>query len=153
NCVGPIALRDPEAVKRDIANLRTALQGLDPASAFMTAPSPGQIAFNFPDRYYASQSAYLRAAGEALRYEYAAILEAGFKLQIDSPDLAMAGHLWVEGSDFPDFHEHVGLAVDALNAALVGLPPERMRLHVCWGNYLGPHHRDVELRSIVGEIL
>jgi 5-methyltetrahydropteroyltriglutamate--homocysteine methyltransferase len=153
NCEAPITLRDRDAVHRDIANLRAALGDLAPDSAFLTAPSPGQIAFNFPNRYYPSHAAYLAAAGDALRYEYQAILDAGLNLQIDSPDLAMAGHLHVEGSDFPDFREHLGVAIEALNAALAGLSMERVRLHVCWGNYPGPHNRDVELRSIVHEIL
>jgi 5-methyltetrahydropteroyltriglutamate--homocysteine methyltransferase len=149
DCVGPIELRDPEAIQRDIDMLR----GANPGAAFMCAPSPGQVTFNFPNKHYPSHEAYLEAAGEALRHEYQAILDAGFMLQLDAPELAMAAHCAIEGSDIDDFPAHLAQSVEALNHAVRGLPSERMRLHVCWGNYPGTHHLDVELREIVDQVL
>jgi 5-methyltetrahydropteroyltriglutamate--homocysteine methyltransferase len=119
----------------------------------MGAISPGQIAFNYPDHHYGSHEAYLGALAESLSYEYRAITDAGFSLQIDSPDLAMAAHCRSVGSSVGDWHTHLPLAIEALNAALDGIPPEQVRLHVCWGNYAGPHHKDVPLADIIGEVL
>ena len=119
----------------------------------MGAISPGQIAFNYPDHHYGSHEQYLAACGEALSYEYKAITDAGFKLQIDSPDMAMAAHCRSVGSSVGDWHAHLPLAVEALNVALDGIAPEQVRLHVCWGNYAGPHHLDVPLADIIGEVL
>jgi 5-methyltetrahydropteroyltriglutamate--homocysteine methyltransferase len=115
--------------------------------------TPGHVTFNFPNRYYPSHEEYLRVAADALRREYAAIVEAGFNLQLDSPDLAMAGHCFTENSDMPDLQTHIPMAIEALNEATAGLPPEKVRLHVCWGNYLGPHNHDVGLREIIEPIL
>ena len=137
----------------DVDRLKRALGDADPATAFMGAISPGQIAFNYPDQHYGSHETYLGALADALSYEYRAIADAGFSLQIDSPDMAMAAHCRSVGSSVGDWHHHLPLAVDALNAALEGIPPERVRLHVCWGNYAGPHHKDVALDEIVGEAL
>ena len=153
NCVGPVELKDKDAVHRDIEHLRNALDGTDPSSAFMGAVSPGQIAFNYPNQHYGSHEEYLGALAGALSYEYNAIVDAGFNLQIDSPDMAMAAHCRSVGSSVGDWHTHLPLAVEALNAALEGIPPERVRLHVCWGNYGGPHHKDVPLREIIGQVL
>jgi 5-methyltetrahydropteroyltriglutamate--homocysteine methyltransferase len=153
NCVGPVELTDKDAVHRDIERLRRGLDGADPTNAFMGAISPGQIAFNYPDHHYGSHERYLAACGEALSYEYQAIADAGFKLQIDSPDMAMAAHCRSVGSSVGDWHSHLPLAVESLNAALDGIAPEQVRLHVCWGNYGGPHHKDVPLGDIIGEVL
>ena len=153
NCVGPAELEDKAAVHRDVDRLTAALNGGDPSTAFIGAISPGQIAFNYPDQFYGSHETYLAALGDALSYEYKAITDAGFKLQIDSPDLAMAAHCRSVGSGVGDWHRHLPLAVDALNAALEGIPAEQVRLHVCWGNYAGPHHKDVPLAQIIGEVL
>jgi 5-methyltetrahydropteroyltriglutamate--homocysteine methyltransferase len=153
NCVGPVELRDKQAVHQDVDRLKRALGDADPGTAFMGAISPGQIAFNYPDQHYGSHEAYLGALADALSYEYRAIADAGFKLQIDSPDMAMAAHCRSVGSSVGDWHHHLPLAVDALNAALEGIPAQQVRLHVCWGNYAGPHHKDVALDEIVGEAL
>ena len=118
----------------------------------MGAISPGQVAFNFPDHHYGSHEKYLEAIGQALRHEYKAITDAGFNLQIDSPDLAMAAHCRSVGSSIESWDTHLPMAIDALNGALDGIPPEQVRLHVCWGNYAGPHHKDVPLRDIVEEV-
>jgi 5-methyltetrahydropteroyltriglutamate--homocysteine methyltransferase len=153
NCVGPVELSDKEALDKDIDRLKRALKGVDSSDAFMGAISPGQIAFNYPDHYYGSHEAYLGALADALSYEYNAIVDAGFNLQIDSPDMAMAAHCRSVGSSVGDWHTHLPLAVEALNAALDGIPPEKVRLHVCWGNYGGPHHKDVPLKDIIELVL
>lgn len=153
NCVGPVEYTGGEALAADIRRLKDALGDADPSEAFMGAISPGQIAFNYPDQHYGSHEAYLGALADALAQEYRAIADAGFGLQIDSPDLAMAAHCRSVGSSVGDWHTHLPLAIDALNAALDGIPPEQVRLHVCWGNYGGPHHKDVAFRDIVREVL
>jgi 5-methyltetrahydropteroyltriglutamate--homocysteine methyltransferase len=153
NCVGPVELTDRQAVHADISRLGRALNGRDPSTAFMGAVSPGQIAFNYPNQHYPSHEEYLGALADVLSYEYKAITDAGFNLQIDSPDLAMAAHCRSVGSSVGDWHTHVPLAIEALNTALAGIPPEQVRLHLCWGNYGGPHHKDVPLKSIIGEVL
>jgi 5-methyltetrahydropteroyltriglutamate--homocysteine methyltransferase len=153
NCVGPAELKDKDAVVRDVERLKRALGDADPSTAFVGAISPGQIAFNYPDQHYGSHERYLSALADALSHEYRTITEAGLNLQIDSPDMAMAAHCRSVGSSVGDWHKHLPLAVDALNAALDGIPPDRVRLHVCWGNYGGPHHKDVPLSEIIGEAL
>jgi 5-methyltetrahydropteroyltriglutamate--homocysteine methyltransferase len=146
---GPVQLRDPAAVRRDIANLRTALQGVSRVDAFMTAASPGVIDTFMPSTYYASDEEYLQALGNAMRDEYRAIVEAGFILQVDCPDLAMSrtmrfGHLTLD-----EFLDAARMHVRVLNQALQGLPRDRLRLHLCWGNFAGPHTRDVPLSAIL----
>jgi 5-methyltetrahydropteroyltriglutamate--homocysteine methyltransferase len=153
NCTGPVEVKDPDAVHRDIARLKRALGDAPPETAFMGAISPGQVAFNFPDQHYGSHEAYLAALADALRHEYKAITDAGFSLQIDSPDLAMAGHCRSVGSSIQSWDTHLPMAIEALNAALDGIPEEQVRLHVCWGNYAGPHHKDVPLRNIIEPVL
>jgi 5-methyltetrahydropteroyltriglutamate--homocysteine methyltransferase len=153
NCVGPVVLEDKQAVLDDVERLRRAIGDADPSTAFMGAVSPGQIAFNYPNQHYSSHEEYLGALAEALSFEYRAITDAGFNLQIDSPDLAMAAHCRSVGSSVGDWHTHLPLAIEALNAAISGIPPEQVRLHVCWGNYAGPHHKDVPLADILGEVL
>jgi 5-methyltetrahydropteroyltriglutamate--homocysteine methyltransferase len=153
NCVDEVTVKDPDAVHRDVDRLKRSLGDTPPEQAFMGAISPGQIAFNFPDHHYGSHEKYLAAVGEALRHEYKAITDAGFSLQIDSPDLAMAGHCRSVGSSIQSWDTHLPMAIDALNAALDGIPPEQIRLHVCWGNYAGPHHKDVPLRDIIDPVL
>jgi 5-methyltetrahydropteroyltriglutamate--homocysteine methyltransferase len=152
HCESPIELKDPEPVKRDIANFAAALDGTPREMAFLNAPSPGQITFNNPNAYYPTHEKYLHAAAEALRYEYKAIVDAGFNLQIDSPDLAMVGH-YQFGDGVGEHMPHVRAAIEALNHAIDGLPPERIRLHLCWGNYIGAHNHDVPLRDIIGPVL
>jgi 5-methyltetrahydropteroyltriglutamate--homocysteine methyltransferase len=153
NCVGPVAYTGAQALDADIRRLGDALDGAERSQAFMTAVSPGQIAFNYPDHHYGTHESYLGALADALAQEYRAITAAGFGLQIDSPDLAMAAHCRSVGSSVGDWHTHLPLAIDALNAALDGIPPEQVRLHVCWGDYGGPHHKDVAFTDIVREVL
>lgn len=153
NCVGAVAPKDPDAVHVEVARLKNALDGAPSSSAFIGAISPGQIAFNYPNQYYGSHEEYLGALADALSGDYKAITDAGFNLQIDSPDLAMAAHCRSVGSSVESWQTHLPLAIEALNAALDGIPPEQVRLHVCWGNYAGPHHKDVPLKEIIGEVL
>ncbi len=152
-CVGPVELADKEAVNRDIARFKAALGDTDPSGAFMGTISPGQIAFNYPDQHYGSHEKYLAACADALAHEYRAIVDAGFNLQIDSPDMAMAAHARSVGSSVGDWHHHLPLAVEALNGALDGIPADRVRFHVCWGNTGTPHHLDVPLADIIDHVL
>ncbi len=153
SCVAPIEISDREAIHADIARFKTALGDVPTSRAFLGAATPGQIAFNFPNRFYKSHEDYLLALADALRYEYRAVTDAGFNLQLDSPDLAMASHVHTEGSDIIDPSSHLAAAIEALNHALHGIPPKQLRLHLCWGNYGGPHHRDVPLEAIFGSVL
>jgi 5-methyltetrahydropteroyltriglutamate--homocysteine methyltransferase len=150
---GPIEPRDPTFVQREIEDFKAALGDVDPDDAFLPAVSPGHVAFNFPNKHYPSHRAYLEAAAEALAPEYRAIVDAGFNVQIDSPDAAMAFHCRVEGSDLADPREHLAAGIDVLRGALRGIPAEKVRYHVCWGNVTSPHHRDVELKEIADLVL
>ncbi len=154
-CVeGPLELKDPDAVQRDIANLKAAMGGADPDGAFIPAVSPGQMLFNFPNLYYRTDAEYLEAAAKALAVEYKAIIDAGFNLQLDAPDLPMHSHSssQAEGKGIPVDH-HITAAIEAMNLAIEGLPKEKIRLHLCWGNYAGPHHHDVELIDLVDDVI
>ncbi len=148
-CSGPIAWRDFGAVERDIRNLKRAAGRAGVGEVFMTAVSPGQAARFLLNRYYPSDEAYIAVLAEVLKREYAAIVGAGFVLQLDCPDLASGWNNQFQHLSLAEFRKVAALHVEALNHAVAGLPPERMRLHVCWGNYEGPHHRDVPLRDIV----
>jgi 5-methyltetrahydropteroyltriglutamate--homocysteine methyltransferase len=150
---GPIETRDKGFVAREIDDFKAALGGASPEPAFIPAVTPGQVTFNFPNHYYETHQKYLEAAGRALSPEYHAIVYAGFDLQLDSPDSAMAFHFRTEGSDVGDAKTHLSAAIEVLNDALSDLPPDKLRYHVCWGNYRGPHHKDVPLREIVDIIL
>jgi 5-methyltetrahydropteroyltriglutamate--homocysteine methyltransferase len=152
NCVGPVEVKDPGAVARDISNLVSALQGIPVSEAFLGAVSPGQVAFNYPNHHYRTHEEYLHALSEVLRQDYKAITDAGLNLEIDSPDLAMAAHCRSVGSSVQDWQSHLPAAIEALNHAISGIPPEQLRLHVCWGNYGGPHHKDIPLRDIISEV-
>jgi 5-methyltetrahydropteroyltriglutamate--homocysteine methyltransferase len=152
-CTGPISLRDPDAVHHDISNLRAALQEMQPEGVFMPAASPGAIAQVMQNGYYPTQEAYLFALADAMRYEYQAIVAAGFTLQLDCPDLAMQRHVRFAEASLDEFRTHLQQSVEVLNYALSGISPEQVRIHVCWGNYPGPHHRDVLLKDIVDLLL
>ena len=152
-CTGPITYQGAEAVARDIDNLTTALQDVQPQEAFMTAASPGVVALFLQNQYYASEAAYLYAIAEAMKPEYMAIHQAGFLLQVDCPDLAMGRHFQFADDDLDTFLRRAALNVEVLNAALADIPPERLRLHLCWGNYEGPHHWDVPLQKIIDIVL
>jgi 5-methyltetrahydropteroyltriglutamate--homocysteine methyltransferase len=152
-CTGPVRRRDGDELERDIANLRSALSGREATSAFMTAASPGVIALFLPNRHYPSYEEYLAAIADAMRAEYRAIVDAGFILQLDCPDLAMGRHYRNPDQSLEEFRRTAALNIEALDHAVAGLPEDRMRLHICWGNYEGPHHRDVPLRDILDIVL
>jgi 5-methyltetrahydropteroyltriglutamate--homocysteine methyltransferase len=142
-CNGPIALGDPDAVKRDIANFQAALEGRRVEEAFMTAPPPGLVATRLRNEYYPTQEAYIYAIADAMKYEYRTIVESGFLLQIDCPDLSGR---FVPVDQESAYRADLELRLEALNYALDGLPEDRMRLHLCWGNFNGPHLEDRSLR-------
>jgi 5-methyltetrahydropteroyltriglutamate--homocysteine methyltransferase len=153
-CVGPVKLRTLEPARDDIRRFRAALdrhgQGV---RAFMNAASPGLVTAFQPNRHYASHEAYLADLAGAMRAEYEAIVEAGFDLQLDSPDLAMARHTGYQDLDEPSFLRAVEANVAALNAATANIPADRMRLHICWGNYEGPHDHDIPLEKVLAAVL
>jgi 5-methyltetrahydropteroyltriglutamate--homocysteine methyltransferase len=154
-CDGPIRWRDFEAVKADIAHLLLALDsvGMKPDQAFMTSVSPGQAARFLGNRFYASHEDYLSALGAVLRDEYNAIVDAGFILQVDCPDLASGWNNQFADKSLEEFRSLVRLHLDVLDRATQNVPPERLRLHVCWGNYPGPHNHDIPLSEILDLIL
>src|SRR3954471_15626325 len=151
-CDGPIAYRDTAAVRADIANLRAALDGAGAEDAFLSAASPGVVAFFLADRHYGDHEAYLFAIADAMKVEYNEIHRAGLVLQLDCPDLAFTRHR-IGAESLEDFRRFVRLHVEAIDHATRDIPPEALRMHVCWGNYEGPHHRDVPLRDIVDIVL
>jgi 5-methyltetrahydropteroyltriglutamate--homocysteine methyltransferase len=150
SCNGPISWRGPEFVERDIATFKAALSSAAPTEAFMPAVSPGQIWLNFQNEYYPSDREFVLAAARALGNEYRAIVDAGLLLQVDDPGLAMG---WNRGQfadkTLDDYRAVVKEHVEAINVALEGIPEDRVRLHVCWGNGEWPHVRDVPLEAIV----
>jgi 5-methyltetrahydropteroyltriglutamate--homocysteine methyltransferase len=152
-CTGPIACKDREAIQQDIANLKAAVGTRQVEEVFMTAASPGVIANFLPNEHYPTEEAYLYALAEVMKEEYQAIVQAGLLLQVDCPDLAMTRVSQFAHLTADEFKDVVALHVDVLNSALDGLPPERMRLHLCWGNYEGPHHYDIPLREILPLVL
>ena len=152
-CNGPIAVSDPGGVRRDIDNLSAAVGDAPAERPFMTAASPGVISLFFHNAYYPSESAYLEAIAAAMKPEYEAIVAAGFDLQIDCPDLAMGRHIQYASLELAEFRQRAAEHVEALNGAVKNIPAERMRMHLCWGNYEGPHHCDVPLADIVDIVL
>ncbi|MGH7035098.1 MAG: cobalamin-independent methionine synthase II family protein [Stellaceae bacterium] len=153
NCVGPVALRDPLPLEEDIANLRAALAGAHVVDAFMTAASPGLVTAFQPNAFYPSHDAYIEALAEAMEPEYEAIARAGFVLQLDCPDLAMARHTGFQDLSEAEFLKRARRHVEALNHAVRNIPAEAMRLHICWGNYEGPHDNDIPLAKIAPIVL
>jgi 5-methyltetrahydropteroyltriglutamate--homocysteine methyltransferase len=152
-CRGPITYEHREPVQRDLQRLTAAIEGQPVAGAFMNAPSPGINARFQPNEYYGTLEEYLEGIGEAMKVEYEAIVAAGIQLQIDAPDLAMGRHIMYRDNSDAEFVASVERHVEAINRALRDVPAERVRLHLCWGNYEGPHHLDIDLGKIVDVIL
>lgn len=148
-CNGPVAVKDPEAAKTDAANLKTALASVKHEGGFMSAASPGVVSLFFHNGYYKSHEAYLEAIAEAMRAEYETLAGAGFTLQLDCPDLAMGRHIQFGELDLKEFRKMAALHIEALNHAVRNIPAENLRMHLCWGNYEGPHHCDVALADII----
>ncbi len=153
NCVGPISLRDRAPVDEDIGNLRAALQGARYVDAFMTSASPGLVTAFQPNAFYSSHDDYVEAIATAMEPEYEAIAAAGFVLQLDCPDLAMAHHTGFQDLSEADFLKRARHHVEVLNHAVRNIPAEQMRLHICWGNYEGPHDHDIPLAKVASILL
>ncbi|MEM7353402.1 MAG: cobalamin-independent methionine synthase II family protein [Acidobacteriota bacterium] len=152
-CRGPIEPKDPAPLEKDIANLKAALASSGAKEAFMNAASPGVIAVFHPNEHYATDAAYLEALAAAMQQEYELIVNAGLVLQIDCPDLAMGRHIRFRDATDAVFLRQAALQVEALNHALRNVPADRVRMHVCWGNYEGPHVHDIPLEQILDLIL
>ena len=154
-CNAPIGIRDPQAARRDVAHLGNALstacgeESQRDREAFLTAASPGVVSLFFRNDHYGSDEAYLAAIADAMRHEYETIVDAGLVLQIDCPDLGMGRHIQYAELSLAEFRRKAQLHVEALNDALRNIAPERLRMHLCWGNYEGPHHCDVPLADVI----
>jgi len=152
-CNGPISYRDHEAYKQDVANFKAALQGVKVEDAFICSITPGNVAQVLANQYYPSREAYLRALADALKEEYQAIVDAGFLLQLDACDLAMDRHINFQKNTVAEFRDVIEGNVAMINYATQGIPADKIRLHLCWGNYQGPHHKDVEIKDILDIVL
>jgi 5-methyltetrahydropteroyltriglutamate--homocysteine methyltransferase len=147
-CVAALRYVGQAELARDLANFNSALEGVEIAGAFLPANTPGTIEHWLANEFYPSDEAFLFAIAEVMREEYRAIVDAGFLLQIDDPDLP-DGWACLPGVTVPEYRNYAALRIDALNHALRGIPPEKIRLHVCWGSFHGPHHDDIPLRDII----
>jgi 5-methyltetrahydropteroyltriglutamate--homocysteine methyltransferase len=148
-CNGPISVKDMEPARRDAATLKAMLAGRPGTPLFMNAASPGVTALFFRNDYYKTHEEYVFAIAEGLRHEYEVIAESGVTLQIDCPDLAMGRHTQFTGLDLAGFRDILAMHVEALNQAVRNIPAEQLRMHMCWGNYPGPHHCDVPFKDII----
>jgi 5-methyltetrahydropteroyltriglutamate--homocysteine methyltransferase len=152
-CSGPVAWKDFPALEADIARAKQAMSHAKATEWFMTSPSPGQIARYLKNQHYPSDEAYLYALADVMAREYRAIVDAGFVLQIDCPDLALSRHMVFAHLSLEEFRKVITMHVEALNHALKDIAPERMRMHICWASTQGPHHKDVPLKDIVDIVL
>jgi 5-methyltetrahydropteroyltriglutamate--homocysteine methyltransferase len=152
-CVAEVRVEDTVPLQTDLQNLLAAIRVTAPVDAFMNAASPGVIALFQPNDYYPTQDDYLTALAEALRTEYEAIVEAGIVLQIDAPDLAMGRHTMYRDRSVEEFEALAERHIEVLNHALRNVPAGRVRMHVCWGNYEGPHHHDVPMERLLPIVL
>jgi 5-methyltetrahydropteroyltriglutamate--homocysteine methyltransferase len=153
SCIGPVALRDRDQLRQDLHRLCEATAATRPTEAFVNAASPGVVATFLANRYYPTHEAYIEAVAEAMRDEYETIVSAGFVLQIDCPDLAMSRHTAFQELTESKFLKLAALHVEALNHALRNVPANMVRIHVCWGNYEGPHTHDIDFRKIAPIVL
>jgi 5-methyltetrahydropteroyltriglutamate--homocysteine methyltransferase len=152
SCVGPVRLVNPEPCREDIKRFTKAIAGRS-VRGFLNAASPGLITAFQPNAFYPSHEAYLADLVDAMRPEYTAIAASGFQLQLDCPDLAMSRHTGYQDVSEEEFLKIAAANVEALNAATADIPPDRLRMHVCWGNYEGPHDHDIPLERVIGIIL
>ena len=148
-CNAPISVRDAAAAREDVDNLKAALTHVKARGAFMSAASPGVVSLFFRNDHYKDQESYLHAIAEAMRDEYETVAKAGIVLQIDCPDLGMGRHIQYANLELKEFRKRIRQHIEALNHALGNIPPEQLRMHLCWGNYEGPHHYDVPFADIV----
>jgi 5-methyltetrahydropteroyltriglutamate--homocysteine methyltransferase len=147
-CVGPIAVRDREPLAQDLANLRAALDQVSVVEGFMTAASPGLVPVFQTNSHYPTHEAYVEAIAAAMQEEYEAIVNAGFVLQLDCPDLAMAHHTSFQDLSETEFLKRAAFHVEVLNHALRNVPADKARIHICWGNYEGPHDHDIPFAKV-----
>ena len=152
-CTGPLQVLTDQPLKRDIQNLSEATKHRDIADVFMNAASPGVISLFHTNQFYSDDDKYLEALSTVMRHEYEAIHAAGFMLQIDCPDLAMGRHTQYRQLSSTDFLKRAAIQVEVLNAALTNIPGNRIRMHICWGNYEGPHHHDIPLEELFDTIM
>ena len=152
-CNGPVDWKDWPAAQADIDLAKQVLKGAAAEDVFMTSPSPGQIARYLKNRYYRNDEDYIFALADVMRREYKAIVDAGLILQLDCPDLAMLRHMVYLDLPLEDYRKIIAVNISALNHAVRDLPPDRMRMHVCWGSTMAPHHTDVELKEIIDIVL
>jgi 5-methyltetrahydropteroyltriglutamate--homocysteine methyltransferase len=154
-CTSAISVKDRAAIELDMDNLARAVAAATAdaegavTGTFSSAASPGVVSLFFATQFYATDEEYLFAIAEAMRHEYEAIAAAGAAVQLDCPDLAMGRHSAYASMDLPDFRRRVALNIEALNHAVRNIPADQLRMHLCWGNYPGPHHRDVDLAAII----
>jgi 5-methyltetrahydropteroyltriglutamate--homocysteine methyltransferase len=153
SCTGEVAWKDFAAAQADIGLSRNVMKGANAAELFMTSPSPGQIARYLKNRHYKTEEAYVYALADVMKREYKAIVDAGFILQLDCPDLAMLRHTVYLDKSLSDFRKIIAVNVAALNHAVADIPAERMRMHVCWGSTMAPRHTDVPLADIIDIVL
>jgi len=152
-CAGPISWHGDDAVNADIDYFTAALEGTNAVEGFMPAASPGVISGFQPNEYFKTDEEYLFALAEGMKPEFDAIVAAGFVLQVDCPDLALGKHVFMVGASDAEFLKRSELHVEALNHALRDIPADRVRMHLCWGNYNGPHHHDIEVSEIIPTVL
>jgi 5-methyltetrahydropteroyltriglutamate--homocysteine methyltransferase len=148
-CNGPISVRDAEAAQVDVDNLKAAAAATKAAATFMSAASPGVVSLFFRNDHYKDFETYIYAVAEAMRHEYETVTKAGIVLQLDCPDLGMGRHIQYGELSVAEFRKRAQLHVEALNHAVANIPADLLRMHLCWGNYEGPHHCDVALSDIV----
>ena len=147
-CIDEVRLRDHADLEADIRHFQAAIDKHQTPVGFMNAASPGVVALFLPNRYYSNYETYLTALSDAFRYEYQAITAAGLLLQIDCPDLALARHMIFTDKSDEEFVRIASMHVEALNSALDGIPEDRIRVHICWGNYEGPHVCDIDMDKV-----
>lgn len=152
-CTSAVTIRDRGPLTRDIKNLKAATANAGASDVFMNSASPGVITVFQDNQFYPSDEAYLQALADVMKEEYEAIVDAGFILQIDCPDLAMGRHTAFRELSDSEFLRHAAMQIEALNAALENVAADRVRMHICWGNYEGPHHRDIPLAAIFDEVM
>jgi 5-methyltetrahydropteroyltriglutamate--homocysteine methyltransferase len=152
-CQGPVSVKDTTALETDLRIMKEAVAAAKPVGAFLNAASPGVVAIFQQNEYYPNEEEYIEAVAEAMRVEYEAIVAAGFQLQIDSPDLAMGCHFAFAKEPVEVFLKVIERNVAALNHALRNIPADKVRMHLCWGNYEGPHNHDIPLEKIVSRVL
>jgi 5-methyltetrahydropteroyltriglutamate--homocysteine methyltransferase len=148
-CNAAIGVRDPQAARTDVEHLKAAFGKVNAMEAFLSAASPGVISLFFRNEYYPSEEAYIFAIADAMRHEYETIANAGIVLQLDCPDLAMGRHIQYADLSVGEWRKKAELHVEALNHAVANIPADRLRMHLCWGNYEGPHHCDVALADVI----